>query len=49
MTDIKSIKEKVFSKQRLDADDALILFDQADLLELADLAGHRRRDRQPRE
>ena len=47
MTDIKSIKEKVFSKQRLDADDALILFDQADLLELADLAGQRRRDLHP--
>jgi cyclic dehypoxanthinyl futalosine synthase len=47
MTDIKSIKEKVFSKQRLDADDALFLFDQADLLELADLAGQRRRDLHP--
>jgi len=47
MTNIELIKEKIFSNQRLDADDALVLFDQAELLELADLAGHRRRDLHP--
>jgi len=43
MTNIELIKEKVFSNQRLDADDAMVLFDQAELLLLADLAGHRRK------
>jgi len=47
MTDIESIKEKVSDNQRLDADDAMVLFDQAELLQLADLAGQRRRDLHP--
>ena len=47
MTKIELIKEKVYSKQRLDANDALVLFDQSDLLFLADLAGQRRRDLHP--
>ncbi len=47
MTDIESIKEKVLHNQRLNSDDAMVLFDQAELLLLADLAGHRRRDLHP--
>ncbi|MBC2716289.1 MAG: dehypoxanthine futalosine cyclase [Desulfobacteraceae bacterium] len=47
MTDIERITEKVFSNQRLDRQDALELFDKADLLLLADLAGKRRRDLHP--
>jgi len=47
MTDIEHITEKVFNNQRLDADDAMVLFNQAELLQLADLAGQRRRDLHP--
>jgi len=47
MTNIELIKEKVFSNQRLDADDAMVLFDQAELLQLADLANNRRRNLHP--
>ncbi len=47
MSDIEHIKEKVLSNQRLNPDDALVLFDQAELLQLADLAGQRRRDLHP--
>jgi cyclic dehypoxanthinyl futalosine synthase len=47
MTDIERIKQKVINNQRLDADDALALFDQAELLLLADLAGQRRRELHP--
>jgi len=47
MSDIARIKEKVFSGQRLNTDDALLLFDQAELLQLADLAGQRRRNLHP--
>ncbi len=47
MTNIEFIKEKVFSNQRLDYQDALVLFEEADLLLLADLAGKRRRDLHP--
>lgn len=47
MTDIELIKEKVFSSQRLNAEDALILLNQAELLQLADLAGYCRRKLHP--
>ena len=43
MIEIDAIKEKIFSGDRIDRDEALILLDQADLLTLGDLAGHRRR------
>ena len=44
---IARIKEKIFSDQRLDAGDALVLFEQAELLELGALAGKRRLDLHP--
>jgi cyclic dehypoxanthinyl futalosine synthase len=44
---MKLIKEKIFNNQRLDADDALALFDQSELLLLAYLADKRRRDLHP--
>ncbi|PIP42231.1 MAG: dehypoxanthine futalosine cyclase [Desulfobacterales bacterium CG23_combo_of_CG06-09_8_20_14_all_51_8] len=43
MIEIDAIKEKIFAGDRIDRDEALILLDQADLLTLGDLAGHRRR------
>ncbi len=49
MTDIEHITKKVFNNQRLDADDAMVLFNQAELLQLADLAGQRRRDLLPQQ
>lgn len=40
---LKTIQEKIFSGNRIDHAAARILLDQADLLTLAELAGHRRR------
>ncbi|MDA8402924.1 MAG: dehypoxanthine futalosine cyclase, partial [Desulfobacteraceae bacterium] len=43
----ESIQSKLKNHQRLDAEDALALYDHADLLQLAALAGKRRRDLHP--
>ena len=43
----ESIQSKLKNHQRLDAEDALALYDHADLLELAALAGKRRRELHP--
>ncbi len=42
---IGSIAEKVYSNQRITAEEALILFDHPNLLDLAALADHRRKQR----
>ncbi len=47
MINLDTIKEKVFAGQRLDSDDVLVLFNQADLLTLGALAGYRRRKLHP--
>ncbi len=47
MTDIDHIKDKLLNSKRLNADEALYLLENADLLLLADLAGRRRRNLHP--
>ncbi|RJP95188.1 MAG: dehypoxanthine futalosine cyclase [Desulfobacteraceae bacterium] len=47
MTTIESVQSKLEDNQRLDAQDALTLYDHADLLLLAELADRRRRDLHP--
>lgn len=48
MTDIDHIKDKILNSKRLNADEALYLLENADLLLFADLAGRRRRDLHPK-
>lgn len=47
MSDLESIKEKIFAGERIGRETIQVLMDQADLLTLGALAGHRRRKLHP--